>query len=31
MLALNLLHGFLITGTYIGKDGRLRIILEKEL
>lgn len=31
MLALNLLHGFLITGTYVGKDGRLRIILEKEL
>lgn len=31
MMILNLRHGFSITGTYVGKDGRLRIILEKEL
>ena len=31
MLILNIRHGFSITGTYVGKDGRLRIILEKEL
>jgi predicted GNAT superfamily acetyltransferase len=31
MLILNLRHGFSIMGTYVGKDGRLRIILEKEL
>jgi GNAT superfamily N-acetyltransferase len=31
MIALNLRHGFSITGTYIGKDQRLRIIMEKEL
>jgi GNAT superfamily N-acetyltransferase len=31
MLILNLRHGFAITGSYLGKDGRLRIILEKEL
>ncbi len=31
MLVLNLRNGFAIIGTYIGKDGRLRIILEKEL
>lgn len=31
MLVLDLRDGFSITGTYVGKDGRLRIILEKEL
>ncbi len=31
MLVLNLRNGFAIIGTYVGKDGRLRIILEKEL
>lgn len=31
MMILNLRHDFSITGTYVGKDGRLRIILEKEL
>lgn len=31
MLVLNLRNGFDIVGTYIGKDGRLRIILEKQL
>lgn len=31
MLILNLRHGFSITGAYLAKDGRLRLILEKEL
>lgn len=31
MLVLNLRNGFDIVGTYVGKDGRLRLILEKEL
>jgi predicted GNAT superfamily acetyltransferase len=31
MLILNLRNGFNITGTYVGKDGRLRLILEKSL
>jgi predicted GNAT superfamily acetyltransferase len=31
MLILNLRNGFSITGAYMGKDGRLRLILEKEL
>lgn len=31
MLILNIRNGFVITGSYVSKDGRLRIILEKEL
>lgn len=31
MLVLNLRNGFDVMGTYVGKDGRLRLILEKEL
>lgn len=31
MLILNLRNGFDIMGTYVGKDGRLRLILEKQL
>jgi GNAT superfamily N-acetyltransferase len=31
MMALNLKHGFSITGTYQGKDKRLRIIMEKAI
>jgi hypothetical protein len=31
MLILNLKHGFEITETYPGTDGKLRIVLEKQL